>query len=501
MNTLDSDLLVIGGGINGAGIAADASGRKLSVTLCEMGDLASATSSWSTKLIHGGLRYLENYEFKLVKHALHEREVLMFKAPHLIQPLKFILPHEKHLRPSWMIRIGLFLYDHLATRVSLPSSKTENFKKVPEGKALRNDFKKGFSYYDCRTDDARLVVLNAMAAKQNGANILTRTKCVSLKRDNNLWSAVLENVKTGEQTNVLANAVVNAAGPWVADVLHNVAHIESNAAVKLVKGSHIVVPKLFEGDHAYILQNQDNRIVFAIPYQQHFTLIGTTDVNYTGDPSAVTISEEEKTYLCNIINRYFDKTIQPSDIVWAYAGVRPLYDDASNNLSKITREYRLEMDTKVDTLPLLSVFGGKLTTFRRLADDAMNRLEPYLNNTDASWTATAKLPGGDLGVDSFEAFFDALKARYAFMPDDLLQRLAESYGSLCHTILKDCDSMADLGTHFGAGLYQKEVDYLFRFEWAETAEDILWRRSKLGLQLQSDQDAIERLTQYIESIQ
>ncbi|WP_235602793.1 glycerol-3-phosphate dehydrogenase [Piscirickettsia litoralis] len=478
-----SDLFIIGGGINGAGIAADAAGRGLTVTLCEQDDLASATSSASSKLIHGGLRYLEHYEFSLVKKALAEREILLKKAPHIIKPLQFILPHQKHLRPAWMIRAGLFLYDHLAKRKFLPKSRAHNLKTTIFGNNLKPELKRGFSYYDCQVDDARLVVLNALSAKEQGATILTRSKCILAKRHNNmLWYIKVQDQQTKIIKEYTAKAVINAAGPWASTILPDLTQAPSEYNLSLVKGSHIVVPKLYEGEHAYILQNADNRIVFAIPYEQDFTLIGTTDLAYEGNPAHVEINDEETDYLISLINGYFEQGIQKSDILWSYSGVRPLLDDDSDNPSAITRDYKITIDDE-HALPLVNIFGGKVTTYRTLAEQTLAKLQPYFPEMTAPWTANDHLPGGDLGHETFDKFFQTFHNQYAWLTQEFAHRLARSYGARAHCILRKSSAIADLGHHFGANLYEKEVVYLIEHEWAQSAEDILWRRSKLGLRL------------------
>lgn len=482
------DLLVIGGGINGAGIAADAAGRGLSVILCEKDDLAAHTSSASSKLIHGGLRYLEHYDFKLVREALQEREVLLNKAPHLVHPLWFVLPHEPHLRPQWMIRLGLFLYDHLAKRKTLPGSRKINLRNSLEGAPLKEQFKTGFGYSDCYTDDARLVVTNALDAQNHGAKIMVRTRCTALKRGKTTWEATLLQENNAEPIHVQAKAVVNATGPWVAEFLQQ-QNLSTTAGVRWVKGSHFIVPKLYEGAHAYILQNKDNRIVFAIPYQQEFTLIGTTDIGYKGDLNQLGISESEIEYLLALINSYFKKSVTRSEMGWSYAGVRALFDDHSENPAAITREYHFEVD-ETNGLPILSVFGGKITTFRVLAEAAMQRLAPHFPNMGAAWTAKKSLPGGDLTVP-FEQFYQAQCQRYAFLPAQVVWRLACAYGSRMDFVLNNAQSITDLGHHFGAGLYQREVEYLKQYEWARTVEDIIWRRTKTGLHL--SQQAVQQL--------
>lgn len=480
MSVTITDLLIIGGGINGCGIAADAAGRGLNVTLCEMNDLASATSSWSSKLIHGGLRYLENYEFKLVREALREREILLRKAPHLIHPLRFILPHEPHLRPRWMIRAGLFMYDHLTRLNKLPKSRQVKLATLSEGQSLKDNLTNGFIYSDCKTDDSRLVILNAIAARDHGANILTRTRFIQAQRTENGWHAELENTLTKEKFYIQAKAIVNAAGPWVAECLHDRLQTESKSHVRLVKGSHIIVPKLYDGKRAFILQNPDNRIVFAIPYFTQFTLIGTTDIAYEGDPAKVAICDDEKHYLCDIINHYFKKPINTDSIISSYSGVRPLYDDRSDNPSKVTREYHLELEA-IDNYPLLSVFGGKITTFRTLAEAVLEKLQPYFPEMSAPWTEHSLLPGGDIPNGDFQGFIQHLSHEFPWLPDDLALRYASNYGTLCYQFLSNCHNMTDLGRDLGAGLHEKEANYLRDHEWAMTDEDLFWRRTKLGL--------------------
>lgn len=495
MKTLTCDLLVIGGGINGVGVAADAAGRGLSVILCEKDDLANHTSSASSKLIHGGLRYLEQIEFKLVHEALREREILLHKAPFLVHPLAFVLPMDKHLRPAWEIRLGLFLYDYLARRESLKGSKKLSLRDVPEGKPLKETFTAGFCYMDCETDDARLVIINAQAARANGATILTRTHCQRAVRDNGQWVAQLQHRTKKENYTVTAKAIVNAAGPWVSEILQQVTHTSASSQVRLIKGSHFVIPKLYEGNFAYVLQNADKRVVFAIPYRQEFTLIGTTDIAFTGDPQHVEISEEEIHYLCNTINYYFSRSISASDIRWSYAGVRSLYDNHAEKAQKITREYHLDVDDVNGAAPILSIFGGKITTYRSLAEQVLKKLKPYFITMGGPWTATAILPGGDINGKKFTDFVADVIQQYAWLPAKLIQRYAGSYGTQLHQLLKGLQSVNDLGQHFGGGLYEKEVLYLIENEWAQTAEDILWRRSKLGLFLTDGE--VEKLQQYI----
>jgi len=475
------DLVIVGGGINGAGIARDAVGRGLSVLLVEQSDLASATSSASTKLIHGGLRYLEYYEFRLVREALIEREVLLRNAPHIIRPLTFVLPHESALRPAWLVRLGLLLYDHLGGRKLLPGSRGLDLRRDPAGKPLKPSLTKGFSYSDCRVDDARLVALNALDAKERGAEILTRTRCISARREGPSWTAVIENLATGERRTVRARCLVNAAGPWVASFVEHALGLPHRQRLRLVKGSHIVVPRLFEGEQAYILQNSDRRIVFAIPYEGDHTLIGTTDETYEGDPAKVVISAEEIAYLCQVINDHFVKQISPADVVWTYAGVRPLHDDESASASAVTRDYVLELDDADGIAPLLSVFGGKITTFRRLAEHALEKLKPHFPRSGPPWTHAAALPGGDIPNADFEGFLRSAQSRWPWLPADLARRYARAYGTRIARLLGDAQGINDLGLHLGDDLYGREIEYLTREEWAVTAQDILWRRSKRGL--------------------
>ena len=484
------DLAVIGGGINGVGIAADAAGRGLSVFLCERDDLAQHTSSASSKLIHGGLRYLEHYEFRLVREALAEREVLLAKAPHIVRPMRFVLPHRPHLRPAWMIRAGLFLYDHLGKREKLPGSRGLRFGV---GSPLQAGISRGFEYSDCWVDDARLVVLNAMNAREHGAHIHSRTRCVSARRSKGLWHIHLERAD-GTLLSIRSRALVNAAGPWVARLLKDDLKQKSPYGIRLIQGSHIVVPQLYEGEHAYILQNEDRRIVFAIPYLGRFTLIGTTDREYQGDPAKVAITEEETRYLLDVVNQHFKKQISADDILRTYSGVRPLCDDESDDPSAVTRDYTLALDAHPGEAPLLSVFGGKLTTYRKLAESALAQLAPFFPTMGGSWTATATLPGGE-SMDSQEALAEALCERYGWLPNSLARRWAGTYGSRVWKLLEGVANLTDLGEHLGGGLYTREVDYLCREEWAQDAEDILWRRTKQGLFMTPGQQ--ERLAQYL----
>ncbi|MDN6886018.1 glycerol-3-phosphate dehydrogenase [Variovorax sp. CAN2819] len=492
----DCDVLIVGGGINGCGIARDLAGRGWRVVLCEKDDLASHTSSSSTKLIHGGLRYLEYYEFSLVRKALQEREVLLKSAPHIMWPLRFVMPHDPSMRPAWMIRIGLFMYDHLARREVLPGSRSVDLRAHAAGKPLKSQYKRGFIYSDGWVDDARLVVLNALDAKARGAEVLTRTRCVNAQRDADGWTASLLGAD-GTKRTLRARAVVNAAGPWAESFLRGVARSAKGEALatkslRLVKGSHIVVPRLFEHDHAYIFQNPDKRIIFAIPYQDEFTLIGTTDIELTGDdPGAARIAQEEVDYLCTQASRYFEKPIAPSDVVWTYSGVRPLLDDDSGDPSAVTRDYMLESNTTA--APLLSVWGGKITTFRKLAEDAADEVGRMLGQSAGqrpAWTDGAFLAGGDLSGwigaakrpdDDFERFVEAVQARYPWLGSQLARRLARAYGARIADLVGDAKAMADLGLEVAPGLHERELRFLQDHEWAVSAEDVLWRRSKLGL--------------------
>jgi glycerol-3-phosphate dehydrogenase len=470
------DIAVIGGGINGVGIAADAAGRGLSVFLCEKDDLASHTSSASSKLIHGGLRYLEHYEFRLVREALAEREVLLAKAPHIVKQMRFVLPHRPHLRPAWMIRAGLFLYDNLGKREKLEGSKSLKFG--PDS-PLKSEITKGFEYSDCWVDDARLVVLNAMAAREKGAHVHTQTRCVNARRIKGLWHLHLERAD-GSLFSIRAKALVNAAGPWVAKFIRDDLMMESPYGIRLIQGSHLIVPRLYEGEHAHILQNEDQRIVFTIPYLNHFTLIGTTDREYTGDPAAVAITEGETDYLLKVVNAHFKKQISRDDILHSYSGVRPLCNDESDNPSAVTRDYTLALSGNGEEAPLLSVFGGKLTTYRKLAESALAQLAPYFKHIKPSWTASATLPGGE-DMTTPPALSALIRDQFDWLPTEISRRWATTYGSRTWRMLEGVQSLSDLGEHIGGGLYTREVDYLCREEWATTAHDILWRRTKLGL--------------------
>ncbi len=497
------DLAIIGGGINGCGIARDAAGRGLSVHLCEMNDLASGTSSWSTKLIHGGLRYLEYYEFRLVREALIERERLWAIAPHIIRPLRFVLPHHKGLRPAWLLRLGLFLYDNIGGRKLLPPTRTLDLTADVTGQPLKTGlFTRGFEYSDCWVDDARLVALNARDAAARGAVIRTRTKVISAVRDGALWVLTTADQRTGKSETIRAKALVNAAGPWVAEVLTGALRSNSKARVRQVQGSHIIVPRVFDHDRAYIFQNADGRIIFAIPYEQEFTLIGTTDQDYHADPAKVAITPEEITYLCNAASEYFARPIIESDVVWTYSGVRPLYDDGASEAKAATRDYVFEMEEPEGQAPLLSIFGGKITTYRRLAEEALERLEKHLmpsaKGAKPGWTAGAALPGGAYKPGGTEALADDLRKAHAFLDSREALRLARGYGTEARRFLGAAKVRSDLGVDFGSGLSEAEVRHLIDHEWAMDAEDVLWRRTKLGLHMTTAQR--EHLATWMEGL-
>jgi len=495
------DLLIVGGGINGTGIARDAAGRGLKVMLVDKDDLGSHTSSSSTKLVHGGLRYLEHYEFGLVRKSLAEREVLLRNAPHIVRPLRFLIPHDPSMRPVWMIRIGLFLYDHLARREILPGSETVDLRRHEAGIPLKSQWRAGIMYSDGWVDDARLVVLNALDASERGAVVLPRTACTSIRREDGLWTAELQG-GDGRRRTIQSRALVNAAGPWAASFLRDAAGQSQVRQLRLVKGSHIVVRRLFEHPCAYIFQNPDKRIVFAIPFEREFTLIGTTDVEITGDPGAARCEADEVDYLCTMINRYFSRQIAPADVIWTYTGVRPLLDDGAD-ASSITRDYKLEIDAGGP--PLLSVWGGKLTTYRALAEEAVQLLARPLGITKGDWTAGAPLPGGDLGavvkasgdpMVDFEHFCELQAGERPWLPAPLLRRYASAYGTRMGKVLGQAAALSQLGEEVAPGLHAAEIDYLTGVEWAQTAEDILWRRSKLGLHLPAD--ATARVASYLQ---
>lgn len=474
------DLFVIGGGVNGCGIARDAAGRGLSVTLAEMGDLAQATSSASSKLFHGGLRYLEYYEFRLVREALREREVLLQAMPHISWPMRFILPHHKGLRPRWLLRLGLFLYDHLGGRKILPATRVLDLTTDKVGAPLKGQYRRGFEYSDCWVQDARLVVLNAMDARDRGATILTRTKVTGATRHADHWEITTEDANTGATQTHLARRVVNAAGPWVADVLTGTLAQNSREKIRLVRGSHIVVPKIFDHNQPYILQGGDGRIVFAIPYEGDFTLIGTTDVDHEGDTQTAVCSDEETSYLCNFVSDYFETPVRPEDVVWTYSGVRPLYDDGADTATAATRDYVLSLNE--DAAPVLSVFGGKITTYRRLSEDAVTKL-----GLGENWTAGVAMPGGDFAWDGVPDLAAQLQQKFPFLTERWAMRLATTYGTRAFALLGKAQIRKDLGEDFGADLTSAELAYLRDQEFAMTGEDVLWRRTKLGLRLTKEQ--------------
>lgn len=481
--SIDYDVVVIGGGINGAGVARDAAGRGLKVLLCEQDDLARYTSSSSTKLIHGGLRYLEHYDFKLVRHALLEREVLLRSAPHIIWPLRFILPHHRDLRPKWLIRLGLFLYDHIGGRKLLPKSWSVDLKKHVSGAALNDEFTAGFEYSDCWVQDSRLVVLSARDAADHGAEILVQTTCTDLVAADDHWNVEIRDNNSGTVRTIKSRSVVNAAGPWVESVQRLQERNKVEHGVRLVKGSHVVVNKLFDHEYTYIFQNADNRVLFAVPYEQKYTLLGTTDVEVTGDPAAVEIEQSEIDYICGAVSEYFKKPVKSEDVVWSYTGVRPLFDDAAANASKVTRDYVIHLSESGP--PLASIFGGKITTFRKLSEEVVDMILPRLPEESGherkAWTASSTLPGGDIPNADYEAFVKARQAQYPWMPEALLGDYTRNYGTMVDAIIGEAGSVTDLGVHFGGDLYEAEVRHLMDNEWARCADDILWRRTRKGL--------------------
>lgn len=484
------DMIVVGAGINGAGIARDAAGRGLKVLICDQGDLANYTSSASTKLVHGGLRYLEYYEFRLVQKALAEREVLLGIAPHIIWPLRFVMPHVKALRPAWLIRLGLFLYDHLGGRKKLPASKGINLRKHETGEPLIDELTKGFMYSDCWVQDSRLVVLNCLDAARRGSSVLPRTRCVGAQRTEGRWEIRLKDLPTGEESVVYSRSLVNAAGPWVARFLDDAMRRDDDKDVHLVKGSHIVVPSMFEHEASYLFQNHDGRVIFAIPYEQHYTLIGTTDVAYEGNPADAQASDEEIAYLCDAVNHYFKKSITRADVTWTYSGVRALYDESEeDNVSAVSRDYSLDLDER--NPPMLSVFGGKITTYRTLARQAVDKLAPALGAKIMDWTGAETLPGGDMPNGDFDAYLAQIQKEYAWLPDEMAWRLVRNYGTEVKVMLGSAQSLADLGWHFGSDLYEAELRYLAEHEWAMSGEDAIWRRTRIGLALdQAQQDRV-----------
>ncbi len=481
------DLAIIGGGINGCGIARDAAGRGLSVFLCEKNDLASGTSSASTKLIHGGLRYLEYYEFRLVREALREREVLLNAAPHIIWPLRFILPHHKGLRPAWLIRLGLFLYDNIGGRKLLPGTSSVNLATDEAGAFLKGDFKKGFEYSDCWVMDSRLVILNAKDAANKGAEICVRTQLISADRSKGIWILKVLDKRSGSERIIQAKALVNASGPWLDRLLPNITHIGTARHIRMVKGSHIIVKKLFDHDRAYIFQNDDGRIIFAIPFQNEFTLIGTTDVDFYGRPDGVEIDSAEVRYLCDAANEYFKKQITPKSVVYSYSGIRPLLDDGKSDAKAATRDYVVTLDAGSGEVPLFSIYGGKITTYRKLAESVLKKLGTFLPQMKEPWTETANLPGGDFSPDGFMGEVQKLKRACPFFSDKHVVRLIRTYGTLAHEMTKCIQTPEELGIHFGHQLYAFEVNYLLSEEWAQSAEDILLRRTKLGLFLSAEE--------------
>lgn len=477
------DLFVIGGGVNGAGIARDAAGRGLSVFLCEKDDLAQGTSSRSGKLVHGGLRYLEYYEFRLVREALIEREVLLESAPHIIWPMRFVLPHNPADRPAWLVRLGLFLYDNLGGRKKLPGTRTLNLRTAPEGAPIKDDYTKAFEYSDCWVDDARLVLLNALDAAGRGVTVKTRIACTSIRRENGIWTVETADTLSGAKQTVKARCVVNTAGPWVNDIIGRVAGLNSNRNVRLVKGSHIIVPKFWEGRQAYLVQNPDKRVIFINPYENDLALIGTTDIPYQGRPEDVQADDKEIDYLLKSVNRYFKQQLRQTDIIHTFSGVRPLYDDNAENPSAVTRDYIFEVDGGEGKAPLLSVFGGKITTFRKLSEHALERLRPFFPSMGPGWTAKAHLPGGEMAGADFDQFLGDVRARYPWLPVGLAKHYARLYGTRIHALIGPADGTADLGQAFSPLFYEREARFLMETEWALRPEDILERRTKHGLHM------------------
>ena len=488
------DLLVIGGGINGTGIARDAAGRGVDVLLCERDDLGAHTSSASSKLIHGGLRYLEQRDFRLVRHSLQEREILLRNAPHIIWPLRFVLPHHAGLRPWWMIRLGLFIYDHLGGRELLPPCASVDLGRHASGRVLKQRYRRAFEYSDCWVQDSRLVVLNARDAHARGAAVRTRTECVSLARRGSRWEAVLVDRAGGSRSTVSARGVVNASGPWVGRTLDLENGSDGRRHVRLVKGSHIVVRKRFDHSCPYTFQSGDGRVLFAIPFEEDYTLLGTTDVQIEADPGPVSITPEEVGYICATANEYFEEPVSPDDVVWSYSGIRPLFDDQAENASEVTRDYVLDLDR--GPAPLLSVYGGKITTHRKLAEQAVSLLAAPLHFDRRPWTRDAPLPGGDIPDADTGGFTARCAERHAWLPAPLLRHYVRHYGTDIHEILAGRGSIDDLGEHFGAGLHAVEVDHLVRHEWARTTDDILWRRTKKGLRM--PESGVDRLRRYLD---
>lgn len=486
MSDMVHDIFVIGGGINGAGIARDAAGRGLSVVLCEKDDLAEGTSSRSGKLVHGGLRYLEYYEFRLVREALIEREVLLRNAPHIIWPMRFVLPHSPHDRPAWLVRLGLFLYDHLGGRKKLPGTRGLDLLRDPEGAPLRDQYTKGFEYSDCWVDDARLVILNALDAAEKGATVLTRSPCITARREGGIWHLTTRDSLTGETRDFKARVLINAAGPWVNQVVTQVAGTNTARNVRLVRGSHIIVPKFWKGEQAYLVQNKDKRVIFINPYEGDKALIGTTDIPHEGAADDAVADDREVQYLLDAVNRYFKIQLNINDVCVTFSGVRPLFDDGKGNPSAVTRDYVFDLDTTADA-PMLNIFGGKITTFRELAERGLAKLTQIFPDMSGDWTADAPLPGGDMENSDFESFRNFLKNTYTWMPAELREHYGRLYGTRIAEIVRGTASLEGLGQHFGGNLYEAEALYLVRKEWARTAEDILWRRTKHRLHLTDDE--------------
>ncbi len=481
------DLAIIGGGINGCGIARDAAGQGWHVHLCDQADLGAGTSSASSKLIHGGLRYLEHYEFRLVREALAEREVLWGIAPHLIRPMRFVLPHDKRIRSVWKVRLGLFIYDHLGGRTRLPPTRTLRLREETGGdRALKDEFALGFEYSDCWVDDARLVILNALDAAEHGATIEPRTACVAAERSGGWWHITLRDEISGHRRGIRARVLINAAGPWIAEVAGSVIQASPPAIIRLVKGSHIVVPRLYDHQACYVLQNADGRIVFVMPYEGDFTLIGTTEEDFSGDVGDAKTSAAEIDYLCRSASAYLRRPVTPDIVHWSYAGVRPLVDDGSATPQQATRDYALQLEASSGEPALLSVLGGKITTYRRLAELVVDILGPFLpaaSRRGAGWTRREPLPGGDFAVDEFDQLLAAAAERFAFLPEETLRRLLRAYGTRVDRVLNGATCLGDLGDVVGADLTEAELRYLVGTEWARTAEDVVWRRSKLGLRM------------------
>lgn len=482
------DLLVVGGGINGTGIARDAAGRGLSVLLVEQGDLGGATSSASSKLIHGGLRYLEQFEFRLVAEALAEREVLLRSAPHLVHPMRFVMPHVPALRPAWIIRAGLLLYDVLARRQTLQASRAVDLTQRPYCAGLQPQFRRGFIYSDCWVDDARLVIATARSAAALGAQIRSRTACTAVRRSGGLWQATLQPAQGTAET-VHARALVNVAGPWARSFLTGVAAQQAPFGLRLVQGSHIILPRLYDGEHAFILQNDDRRVIFAYPYLGRYTLVGTTDVELHGSDEHCAATPAEVDYLCAAVNRYFSCSVSAGDVVHRYAGIRPLFDDGAGDPSTVTRDYVLRLSAEGGEAPVLSVFGGKITTYRRLAEQALEKLRPVFPGMGPGWTAAARLDGGDCGPGGLPGLQAELARRHPWLDPAVLQALALRHGANVDAVLGNATKATDLGVDFGAGLYAREIDYFMAREWAQTGEDILWRRTKCGLLMSPPQQA------------